>query len=141
MLFHRCSAILLVCGLLVATGCKKDDPVVLAKGKIVKGGQPLTVKAKGPTPPGTRNLVVELIAEDGRSEPVGVDEDNSSFTVLGATGKGAKPGKYKLVVYFYDPAAPNDQLKGAFNPQNTKITLTLEAGKDLGTIDLDNPPK
>jgi hypothetical protein len=125
---------------LVSTGCDSSKGTS-PKGKIVKGGQPLAVKSKGPIPPGTKHLVVELIGENGTSESVVVGEDNSSFTVVGAEGKGVKPGKYKLAVQFFDPDRPNDQLKGAFNTQNTKLTVTIEAGKDIGTIDLDSPPK
>lgn len=122
-------------------GCNSEGTLVVAKGKLVKGGEVFAVKSKGPVPPGTFHLFMELVGEDGRTEPVAVESDNTSFRTVGAKGKGVKPGKYKLVVAFYDPAPPEDQLKGAFSAEKSSVFITIEAGKDLGTVDLYSPPK
>jgi hypothetical protein len=124
---------------IVAAGCGNNkDTLTTPKGKIVKGGQALV--AKGRLPPGSIPWRVEFISMDGKTSYQAVVEEDGSFSVPGI-GKGIAPGKYKVAVYFFDPGPPNDILKGTFGSDRTKIVVTVEARKDVGTIDLDNPPK
>jgi hypothetical protein len=136
----------LVVAAIFSLGCTPDrvEKGVTVKGKIVKSGQVL--KPTGPIAPGASKVEVILFPVD----PNGVDEqailnDQGEFTMTGQ-GKGMKPGEYKLGVFVRGASFDSDELGGKFNEQNTTMKISVPADKvgqthDLGTIDIDNPPK
>lgn len=128
--------------MVAVSGCSPSETLVTPKGQLVKGGKPLELKAKGPTPPGIHPLRIEFVSEDGKTRVQAVlESDGSSFSVPGNTSKGIPPGKYKVAVYFTDPGTNRDLLNGMFSEGKTLIRVTVEVGKDLGTIDLNSPPR
>ncbi|GIW90460.1 MAG: hypothetical protein KatS3mg109_0892 [Pirellulaceae bacterium] len=142
-------------------GCNRTPklPVeqgVIVKAKILKGGQPLKAQDDSGIP--GYELIqpyqISLVPVGGseghqRGEYVGIYDQTGLVTFLGA-GKGVPPGVYKLVIVgsgaMPDAEGSEDPLGGRFNRQNTPLQFTItvaNVGKeqDLGTIDLDNPPK
>ncbi len=126
-------------------GCGPSGPPrVTVKGKLVKGGAPLPVPRADI---GLGWVQMELIPADGNSskqhEMTRTKEDGT-FEFIGE-GDGIATGDYRLSVIHFEQGPPNDKLKGAFSPEKTQIKISVPADKgsthDLGTIDLDNPPK
>jgi hypothetical protein len=134
------SALVAIAGLV---GCGSSGPdLVIAKGKIVKGGNPLPI-----TRPeiGVGSLQLQLTPEasaPGLEPEVTRAKEDGTFEFIGE-GKGIKPGTYRLSVLHFQDGPPVDKLNGAFGPQNTPLKVTVAADKgpshDLGTIDLDKP--
>lgn len=132
--------------LAVATvGCGPSGPTtVVVTGKLLKGGQPL------PVPRADIGLGWVQIQLDGEGDAsklgpqLSRTKEDGSFEFQG-DGGGILPGSYKMSVVHYEQGPPNDSLKGAFAPEKSTIRITVPADKgnkfDVGTIDLDNPPK
>ena len=117
----------LVAAVSALAGCSSEKRTV-PKGKLVRGGQPLQITSKGPTPPGVIPLRIEFVSMDGQKNyPAVIDADGASFSVPGPDRKGIPPGKYKVAVYFGDGGLGTDVLKGAFSEQKTPIVVTVEA--------------
>lgn len=151
------------CGLVaivLAAACGKSQrlPVeqgVVVKATILKGGQPLKAKDDSGIPgyeliqPFQFSLVPVGGEGHQRGEYIGIYNESGVVTFTGA-GKGVPPGVYKLVIVgsggMPDAEGSEDPLGGRFNRENTPLQFTItvaNVGKeqDLGTIDLDNPPK
>lgn len=151
----------LIVGLGVLAGCNRSQklPVeqgVIVKAKILKGGQPLPAKDESGIPgmesiqPYQISLVPVGAGAEAhqRGEYVGIYDSNGIVTFVGP-GKGIPPGVYKMVIV--SSAMPleegaGDPLGGRFNRENTPLQFTVTVSnlgkeQDLGTIDLDNPPK
>jgi len=126
---------------LVGCGDGFDAPEgVIVTGKIVQGGQPVSV---APTPDGYNGVEVRL---EGASPEENLDstgttcDANGNFELIYA-GEGIRPGKYKLVVMVHQGGADTDTLNGKLSAENTKIEVDIPKDKvgskhDLGTIDI-----
>lgn len=131
--------------LAVAAGCGPSGPAtVVVTGKLLKGGQPLAVPRADI---GLGWVQIQLDGE-GDASKLGAQlsrtKEDGTFEFQG-DGGGILPGSYKMSVVHFEQGPPNDSLKGAFAPGQSAIRITVPADKgskfDLGTIDLDNPPK
>ena len=123
--FGWSTLVALVC--LVGCGSSGSD-LVIAKGKIVKGGAPLPI-----TRPdiGVGSLQLQLAPEAGAAglaPEVTRAKEDGAFEFVGE-GKGIKPGTYRLSVLHYQDGPPVDKLNGAFAPQTTPLKVTVAADK------------
>ncbi|MFO0870400.1 MAG: hypothetical protein U0935_15850 [Pirellulales bacterium] len=136
---------LLTMAVLLVAGCgPSGPPMVVVKGKLLKGGKPLPIQRPDI---GLGWVQMKLIPEGSGKEQVvemARAAQDGSFEFVGE-GKGITVGTYKLSVLHYEQGPPNDGLQGAFADDKTPIRLTITADKgnplDLGTIELDSPPK
>jgi hypothetical protein len=118
-----------------ATGTK-------VKGKITKGGQPITVPNMAA---GVGMVKIDLYPVssgpgDARSVEGTLAKGDGTFEIVGA-GQGIKPGKYKLSVVA-DPGDGKDQLGGKYTGTASPIEVDINenptrGAQDLGTIILD----
>jgi hypothetical protein len=138
--------IVLACSLLAAAaGCGPSGPAtVVVTGKLLKGGKPLAVPRADI---GLGWVQIQLDGE-GDAKKLGAQlsrtKEDGTFEFQG-DGGGILPGVYKMSVVHFEQGPPNDSLKGAFAPETSPIRITVPADKgnkvDLGTIELDSPPK
>jgi len=129
-------------------GCSGGNPPaktgVIVVGKVVKGGQPLTVERTPPGEPPAEVVFVPLFT-GGERESQGLKPDGT-FEEVGQE-KGIKPGKYRLAVFHFVKGRGSDGLEGAFSEQKSPIEIDVPADKaggklDLGQIELnDQKPK
>ena len=66
---------------------------------------------------------IPLGADDrpsGEYESAQADEDGA-FRVLGPTGEGLPPGRYRIAVYQWDPYPDTDRLEGRFDDEHSQI--------------------
>ena len=132
----------IVLALLATAGCGEEVVVketVLLQGKVVKGGQPLTVNSA-------------QLGDYARVEAIFVPQDNShpgyavkvepdgSFRLATESGKPLPPGKYRVAVRQWEPYPQTDLLQGKFDQKTSPIMIDIAANTtDLGTIDIDKP--
>lgn len=122
---------------LMLAGCSGGNPPakvgVIVKGKVLKGGQPLTVEK---TPPGEvpAEVVFMPLFPDGERESQGLKPDGT-FEEIGQE-KGIKPGKYRLAVLHFVKGRGSDGLNGAFSEQASPIEVEIPADKSGGTFEL-----
>ena len=121
-------------------GCGESftpDTGVIVTGKIVQGGQPISLAN---AIPGYGYVEVQLVdsATNGQIGSAQCDA-SGSFEILGA-GEGIPPGKYKVVIRaLKDP--DTDLLGGKLDSTNSKIEVDVPESKkggkhDLGTIEV-----
>ena len=132
-------------GVAFLLGCGGYKPAtgVIVKGKVTKGGAPITVPNMAS---GTGIVRVELFpvhadAQDQREATGTLSGSDGSFEIAGA-GKGVTPGKYKLAI-FADPGDGVDQLGEKFTGINSPIEVevaekNLGGIQDLGTLEVDS---
>lgn len=153
MLFGRAGVLGLLLVALLLAGCGGGSYTVkkgvVVRGKIVKGGVPLSVPNSAV---GVGWVEVELVPEAEAelsesqvaaigSEPVWAKPDGSfEFTGRGA---GVAPGAYRIAVYQRSQGPMTDDLQDAFSKAKTPIRFNIPEiigdVHDLGTIDLDKP--
>jgi len=116
--------------ILILAGCGTGKKQV--NGKVVKGGQPLTVSDKG-------LLQITFYTEQDKegANPIATSPKNDgTFSIVGTDGKGIAPGKYRVVVRAYDPYAPRDKqvekLRQKYaNPSTTPLTVDVASGGEV----------
>ena len=128
---------------LLGCGGYKAATGVVVKGKVTKGGAPLTVPNMDS---GTGTVKVELFpihadAQDKRESEGTNSKADGSFEIAGA-GKGVKPGKYKVAI-FADPGDGVNQVGERFTGSNSPIEVevvekNLGGTQDLGTLEVDS---
>ncbi|MFO0902693.1 MAG: hypothetical protein U0939_06820 [Pirellulales bacterium] len=137
-----CCALLFVASL---AGCgPSGPPQVVVKGKLVQKGAPLPVP-RADIGLGWVQLELHPAGGDASMQrEVTKTKEDGTFEFLGE-GSGIRTGDYRLVVLYFEQGPPNDKLGGAFSAEKSPIKITVPADKgaafDLGTIDLDSPPK
>jgi hypothetical protein len=140
----RFSPLTMLVGIVLLLGCGGHKPAtgIIVKGKVTKGGAPITV-------PNMESKVgtvkIELFPvytdpADQREAEGTLSEADGSFNIVGA-GKGIKPGKYKLAI-FADPGDGINQLGDRFTGENSPIEVEISekdvgGTKDLGTLEVD----
>ena len=140
--FWQCAALIGVSFLLGCGGYKAAKGVVV-KGKVTKGGAPITVPNMDS---GTGTVKIDLFpvhanAQDEREGAGTLSGSDGNFTISGA-GKGVKPGKYKLAI-FADTGDGLNQLGDRFTGSNSPIEFdisekNLGGTQDLGTLEVDS---
>lgn len=140
-------------GLIVASaaalGCgdskKEEAGLTIVKGKLVDGGKPFFLdQSKVPLPkgahglpPGTEGssaLQIMFIPSDGKgSFTAKANAESGTFEVLGDSGKGIPPGRYKIVMTAQLGMGPDtpDFFKGKYGLSNTKIVRDVKAGEEV----------
>jgi len=123
------STVLLLLAVCLISGCGGRKQV---KGKIVSGGQPVTVSEKG-------RIILSFVSEGGSDTTVyNADTKNDgTFTIIGPENKGIPPGKYKVQVQALDPYSSSggtDKFGGKYAPG--KSTLVVDVGSGELTIDV-----
>jgi hypothetical protein len=117
---------------LTAGGCGSGASVT---GKITNGGEPLQVSDKG-------HIVVTFskeVADAAQGDGFGADlQPDGTFRVVGKTGGGIPPGKYRISVQQFDPYPTTDKLKGKFAPGKSPIVRDITGTTTLN-IDLSKP--
>ncbi len=126
--------------LLGGCGGHKPDAGVNVKGKLTKGGQPVTVPNMAAR---VGTVKVELYPihtdpNDGRSSFGTLANEDGTFEIVGE-GQGVKPGKYKLSV-IADPGDGQDQLGGKYGEANSTLEFEISANNVGGTQDLAMEP-
>lgn len=132
-------------GVAFLLGCGGYKPAtgVVVKGKVTKGGTPITVpnmESKAGT------VKIELFPihanlQDERGSEGTLSGADGAFEITGA-GNGVKPGKYKLAI-FADPGDGVNQLGDKFTGSNSPIDVeiseqNLGGTQDLGTLEVDS---
>ena len=135
--------LLVAAALTLGCGGFKPDTGVKVKGKITKGGAPLSVPNMAAK---TGFIKVDLVpvhsgAQDDRVMAPSMQEIDGTFLIVG-DGRGVKPGKYKISVVT-NPGNGQDDLKGKFNGATSKIEVdilekNMGGTQDLGTLELDS---
>lgn len=132
-------------GLAFLLGCGgyKTPSGVVVKGKVTKGGAPITVPNMDNS---TGTVKIELFPvhanDQDQRESVGTTGNaDGSFEITGA-GKGVTPGKYKLAI-FADPGDGANQLGDKFTGSDSPIEVevaekNLGGAQDLGTLEVDS---
>ena len=129
----------------ILSGCGGSDSgdTVAIKGKLLDNGNPLVVdQSKFPLPagatappPGSGLLRIVFIPIDAKEQFLAkYNQQNGTFEVLGPSGKGIKPGMYKIAITAsYTPGSKdnNDYFQGKFSPENTKIVREVKPGEEI----------
>ena len=131
--------------LIVGCGGYSPEAGVTVTGKIVKGGQPLTV----PSVDSGGGLQVQLCPRTARPDGSPGDAAGGEYNPDGTVkfqyaGKGVPPGKYLLTVELNDGTNDQDVFQGKYSLAQSKIEVTVPENKvggsyDFGTIDLESP--
>jgi len=113
--------------ILTLAGCGPSKKHV--NGKVVKGGQPMTVGEKG-------MFQITFYPEEDKegTRPIATSPKNDgTFSIVGTDGKGIGSGKYRVVMRAWDPYAPYDKqvdkLRGKYSTAAT-TPLVVEVGKE-----------
>jgi hypothetical protein len=120
--------------LALVAGCGGD--LVKAKGKLLKGGEPVKLGEKE----AVRIVFVPVDKVEGKEQnmyPAEFNPEDGTFKVVGSTGTGLPPGKYRVAVEL--TRNRKDVLNGAFAPGNSPIVREVKNSSDVLVIDLDKP--
>jgi hypothetical protein len=141
----RFSHLMILVGAALILGCGGYKPAtgVVVKGKVTKGGAPITVPNMDS---GTGTVKIDLFpvhadVQDPRESMGTLGKADGSFEISGA-GKGVVPGKYKLAI-FADPGDGVNQVGDKFTGSNSPIEVdvsdkNLGGTQDLGTLEVDS---
>jgi len=119
-----------------AAGCSGDGKLQ-TRGKVVKGGQPMTLPDNEylrlifiPDTPGERARDT-YVAEYNRKD--------ATFRVAGKDLRGMPPGKYKIMVEHL--RGKEDLLKGAYSGEGSPFECEVHSSSDFVTVDMDQKSK
>jgi len=115
----------------VAAGCAGK---VKPNGKILKGGQPLTVGEKG-----VIGLAFFSTTDDPPKMYNATTKPDGTFTIVGPENKGIPPGKYKVQLTVQDPyTGPGSVEKfGGKYATAANSPLTVDVGKGEVIVNVD----
>ncbi len=128
----------LCCVILFASGCSSNTTVAEGRtkprGRILENGLPIKVD-HSQLPPGDPGLQVTFIKIGGvdagtEYEATITDGTTGSFELIGADGKGIPPGEYRVAVVLA-PHGSQDQLKGRFSREKSKIQIEVKPNEDV----------
>ncbi len=129
------TVVLLACG-----GCSEGRPdhSVALRGQLLMNGQPLEVDGHEAALGWVALELhpIEAETEDIRTTTVAPD---GSFDFGISHRRGVEPGRYRVVVYQYDPY-PTDKLAGRFDPDRSQREITIAGGQTELVIDLGESP-
>lgn len=111
-------------------------PGVVVQGKILKGGQPLSVPNQD-IGVGVVEVMLIPLNENPNSELQTTNaKSDGTFEIIGA-GKGIPPGAYKVAVFQRDQGIESDQLQGDFSKEKTPIQIDVPEAKTGQTLRLE----
>ena len=128
----RVGAAALLCAL-VLTGCSGDG-MLKTKGRVVKGGAPITLKEG-------EDLGIFFYPLNGDGKlgttvyPAFFNAADSTFHVTGSDRRGMPPGKYRVAVEL--KLNKRDQFKGAYDMNHSPFVFDVDANTKEIVIDLD----
>lgn len=120
------------CGLLMAlglAGCGGPKNVTVT-GHILRSGKPLPLSKTGVV---QITLMPDVGPDQEYTTYVGRCEPDGSFKI-----EDVPPGRYRIGIEHLDPSPQDDQLRGAFRAENSKIVREID-GKAPLQIDLAKP--
>lgn len=124
---------------LALAGCSNSEGKLLAKGRILKGGENLL-----PNREEGEYIAVTFvpIRPDGKPPDRfyygAVDQDEGTFMASGPDKKGVPPGKYRVAVELMKKK--KDQFNGRFDPAVSPFVFDIDAETEEILVDLDDPP-
>jgi hypothetical protein len=123
-----------------SSAVRPEDGKVIPRGRILENGLPVKINAAN-LPPGDPGMSVTFIrigsVDAGEEiEAQIIDAEECSFELIGADAKGIAPGKYRVAISLA-PVGGQDQFKGKYNREKSKIEVEVKEGEDL-VIDLAN---
>lgn len=121
--------------LAMASGCQTTDSplpdAVVAKGRLLKQGQPLVVQGRE-IGTGMVQLTFLPVEASPTAQPFAATADEQgNFEMPG----GMSAGKYRLVIRQWEPYPTTDKLGGRYDEQNTTLVVEVDGKKPL-EIDL-----
>jgi hypothetical protein len=126
--FFLCVAVLSGCG---------GDGKLKARGKVVKGGIPFTVPEEEYV-----RITFYPVLPDGKfganTYAAVYSNNDGSFSVFGADGRGLPPGKYRAAVEH--ERKRKDVFRGAYDADRSPFVFDIDAKNMELVIDLDTPP-
>ncbi len=121
--------------LVVLCGCGANDGRLNARGRIVKGGTPVTVGEDEYI-----RVTFFPVTADGRppknTYAASYDGTKGTFQAVGPDGKGIPPGKYRIAVE-HEGAKRKDQFHGAFDGDRSPFVFDVDSNTKEIVIDLD----
>jgi hypothetical protein len=132
MTSYRIGTAALLCAL-VLTGCSGDG-MLKTKGRVVKGGAPITLKEG-------EDLGIFFYPLNGDGKlgttvyPAFFNAADSTFHVTGSDRRGMPPGKYRVAVEL--KLNKRDQFKGAYDMNHSPFVFDVDANTKEIVIDLD----
>ena len=111
------------------TGCGGPKNVTVT-GHILRGGKPLPLSKTGVV---QITLMPDVGPDQEYTTYVGRCEPDGSFKI-----EDVPPGRYRIGIEHLDPSPQDDQLRGAFRAENSKIVREID-GKAPLDIDLAKP--
>ena len=132
MTSYRIGTAALLCAL-VLTGCSGDG-LLKTKGRVVKGGAPITLKEG-------EDLGIFFYPLNGDGKlgttvyPAFFNAADSTFHVTGSDRRGMPPGKYRVAVEL--KLNKRDQFKGAYDMNHSPFVFDVDANTKEIVIDLD----
>ena len=132
MTSYRIGTAALLCAL-VLTGCSGDG-MLKTKGRVVKGGAPITLKEG-------EDLGIFFYPLNGDGKlgttvyPAFFNAADSTFHVTGSDRRGMPPGKYRVAVEL--KLNKRDQFKGAYDMNHSPFVFDVDVSTKEIVIDLD----
>jgi hypothetical protein len=131
---YRYVSFLMLACLFAGCGSNRVKP----RGRLVKNGQPFT--------PAERETVHIAFFRSGEASDSSAgsyvamfNRQEGTFQVTGADGKGLPPGTYRVAISLMKEH--KDELKGAYNVQNSPFECEVSSASSEITLDLATPPK
>jgi len=131
MISFRAGAAAVLCTVML-TGC--GDGMLHPKGRVVKGGAPVTLKDG-------EDLGIFFYPLNGDGKlgttvyPAFFNAADSTFHVTGSDRRGMPPGKYRVAVEL--KLNKRDQFKGAYDMNHSPFVFDVDANTKEIVIDLD----
>ena len=118
--------------------CSSDSKLLKVKGTLTHDGKPLRVDPKGSV-----QIVFMPVAEEKQARnnyPTEMKPEDSSFIVLGRTGAGIPPGKYRITIMQMvpNPTPEITDMNLQFDAKNSTIIRDITSDAPL-VIDLAKP--
>jgi hypothetical protein len=130
MISFRAGAAAVLCTVML-TGC--GDGMLQPKGRVVKGGAPVTLKDGEDL-----GIFFYPLGGDGKLGttvyPALFNAADSTFRVTGSDRRGLPPGKYRVAVEL--KLNKRDLFKGAFNMNNSPFTVEVDSSTREIVVDL-----
>lgn len=131
------AGVLMVGAMITVGGCG-GERLVMARGQVVKNGEPLI-------PEEGQALMVGFIpiSEDGKPATnwyaAEVDQETATFTTAGALKKGMPPGKYRVAVELQKLPGKKDLFKEKFNGADSPFVVEVDDASIPIVLDVENP--
>ena len=131
---NHCKRLVLSLSAALLLAGSAGKPAIKVRGRLLENGRPLIVSTIH-LPPGDKGIQVSfypLREGDLPGDPYQavVSPGDGSFEVLGPSGRGIPPGRYRVTIRVGVPGR-GDHLKDAFNIENTPIVREVSGDKEV----------